>query len=121
MWPREPAARARARNLEHLSDEVYFPHIIKLMSLQDALSSEPAVTAIEAANRFYADMEQRLDRESLADSYSFADIAFYMAASFGERQSAPLTDATPRLLGPARTHGKACASENGRQCDGHVA
>jgi len=98
LWPREPAARARARNLEHLSDEVYFPHIIKLMSLQDALSSEPAVTAIEAANRFYADMERRLDREWLADSYSFADIAFYMAALFGERQSAPLTDATPRLL-----------------------
>lgn len=106
LWPREPAARARARNLEHLSDEVYFPHIIKLMSLQDALSSEPAVTAIEAANRFYADMERRLDREWLADRYSFADIAFYMAALFGERQSAPLTDATPRLLAWRERMGK---------------
>jgi glutathione S-transferase len=98
LWPREPAARACARNLEHLSDEVYFPQIIKLMSLQDALSSEPAVTAIDAANRFYVDMEKRLDNEWLAGNYSFADIAFYMAALFGERQSAPLTDATPRLL-----------------------
>src|SRR5262245_25251505 len=34
LWPAEPAARARARGLEHLSDEVYFPHIIRLMSLQ---------------------------------------------------------------------------------------
>jgi glutathione S-transferase len=34
----------------------------------------------------------------LAGSYSFADIAFYMAALFGERQGAPLTAATPRLL-----------------------
>jgi glutathione S-transferase len=98
LWPRDPAARARARNLEHQSDEVYFPHIIKLMGLQDALASEPAVAAIEGANRFYADMEQRLQGDWFASSYSFADIAFFMAALFGERQSAPLTDATPRLL-----------------------
>jgi glutathione S-transferase len=97
LWPRDPIARALARNLEHQSDEVYFPHIIKLMGLQDALATEPAVTAIEAANRFYAQMETRLDSEWLAGSYSFADIAFYMAALFGERQSAPLTDSTPRL------------------------
>jgi glutathione S-transferase len=98
LWPREPVARARARNLEHQSDEVYFPHIIKLMGLQDALGSEPAVAAIEAANRFYGAMEQRLTGEWLAETYSFADIAFFMAALFGERQSAPLSEATPRLL-----------------------
>jgi len=99
LWPREPVARARARNLEHQSDEVFFPHVIKLMGLQDALKSEPAVTAIEAASRFYADMDQRLAAsEWLAGNYSFADIAFYMAALFGERQGAPLTAGTPRLL-----------------------
>jgi glutathione S-transferase len=38
------------------------------------------------------------DEQWLAGRYSFADIAFYMAALFGERQSAPLTEATPRLL-----------------------
>ena len=99
LWPREPVARARARNLEHQSDEVFFPHVIKLMGLQDALQSEPAVTAIEAASRFYVDMDRRLvASEWLAGNYSFADIAFYMAALFGERQSAPLTASTPRLL-----------------------
>src|SRR5215813_8033118 len=40
LWPREPTARARARGLELQSDEVYFPHVIRLMSLQDALTSE---------------------------------------------------------------------------------
>ena len=51
-------------------------------------------------NRFYAGMEQRLTgHEWLAGSYSFADIAFYMAALFGERQGAPLGSATPQLLG----------------------
>ncbi|HEU5135853.1 MAG TPA: glutathione S-transferase family protein [Steroidobacteraceae bacterium] len=99
LWPRNPIARARARALEHQSDEVYFPHIIRLMGLQDVLDTEPAVTAIEAARRFYADMEQRLGSgDWLAGNYSFADIAFYMAAVFGERQSAPLTASTPRLL-----------------------
>jgi glutathione S-transferase len=98
LWPRDPIARAGARNLEHQSDEVYFPHIIKLMGLQDALGSEPAVTAIAGANRFYAEMEKRLETDWLASSYSFADIAFYMAALFGERQSAPLSASTPRLL-----------------------
>jgi len=98
LWPRDPAARARARNLEHQSDEVYFPHIIKLMGLQDALTAEPATIAIDAAHRFYADMERRLEIDWLAGSYSFADIAFYMAALFGERQGASLTGSTPRLL-----------------------
>ena len=99
LWPREPAARARARGLELQSDEVYFPHIIRLMSLQDALASEPAAAAIDAARRFYVDMEKHLATSAwLAGSYSFADIAFYMAALFGERQGAALTAVTPRLL-----------------------
>jgi len=99
LWPRDPAARARARGLEHRSDEVFFPAIIRLMSLQDELDKEPAVIAIDAANRYYADMNQLLDSSDwLAGSYSFADIAFYMASLFGERQGAPLTASTPHLL-----------------------
>jgi glutathione S-transferase len=99
LWPREPAARALARGLEHQSDEVYFPHIIRLMSLQDALTSESALAAIQAAGRFCVDMDRRLaSSDWLAGSYSFADIAFYMAALFGERQGAPVTAATPNLL-----------------------
>src|SRR6266849_6144152 len=34
LWPADPVARARARLLEHKSDEVYFPHVIRLMGLQ---------------------------------------------------------------------------------------
>ena len=99
LWPADIEARARARGFEHQSDEVYFPHIIRLMSLQQELKGEAARAAIEAANRFYADMDRWLESsEWLAGSYSFADIAFYMAALFGERQSAPLSAATPRLL-----------------------
>src|SRR5688572_2025825 len=76
LWPVEPQARARARGLEHQSDEVYFPHIIRLMSLQQDLQGEAALAAIDAANRFYVQMEKRLEsNEWLAGSYSYADIA----------------------------------------------
>src|SRR3954468_24714051 len=37
LWPRDLRERARARQLEHQSDEVYFPHVVKLMGLQDRL------------------------------------------------------------------------------------
>jgi glutathione S-transferase len=43
LWPRDPAARAHARGLEHRSDEVYFPPIIRLMS--------PAVDAPRSCGR----------------------------------------------------------------------
>jgi glutathione S-transferase len=35
LWPADPADRARARLLELKSDEVYFPPVIRLMSLQE--------------------------------------------------------------------------------------
>jgi glutathione S-transferase len=99
LWPADVRERARARLLEHKSDEVYFPHVVKLMGLEHDLQGEAAQAAIAAANRFYAEMESQLNgRDYLAGSYSFADIAFYMAALFGERKGAPLGEQTPRLL-----------------------
>lgn len=99
LWPQGIQARAQARLLEHRSDEVYFPHVIRLMGMQDKLQGDAAVAAIDACTHYYAEMEGQLaDDEWLAGSYSFADIAFYMAALFGERQGAPLGDATPKLL-----------------------
>jgi glutathione S-transferase len=99
LWPRDTADRARARRLEHQSDEVYFPHVIRLMGLQNHLDDAVALTSIQAATAYYAEMDELLsDRTWLAGSYSFADISFYMAALFGERQSAPIMTSTPKLL-----------------------
>ena len=100
LWPREIAERARARLIEHKSDEVYFPPIVRLMSLQETPDDPAAVAAREAAARFYAEMEELLaERAYLAGTYSYADIAFYMAQLFGARMGAPMTDATPKLMG----------------------
>lgn len=99
LWPHGIENRARARQIEHLSDEVYFPPIIRLMGLQDSPGDPVAVASREASARFYDEMETRLGKaDYLAGSYSFADIAFYMAQLFGARMGAGMTEATPNLL-----------------------
>jgi glutathione S-transferase len=98
LWPSEAKARARARLLEHKSDEVYFPLVVRLMGLQGGSDDPAAVEAQAAATSFYDEMENGLGAsEWLARSYSYADIAFYMAQLFGERWGAPMTGAHPRL------------------------
>jgi len=99
LWPREREARARARQLELESDEVYFPHVIKLMGLEHAPEDPATVAARAAAQAYYRRAEARLEgREFLAGAYGYADIAFYMAQLFGERKGAPIGSDCPRLL-----------------------
>jgi len=99
LWPEGIADRARARQLEQKSDEVFFPNVIKLFGLQNDMQSAPAVAACAACARYYGEMEGLLaGREYLAGPYSFADIAFYMACIFADRKGARMTGATPRLL-----------------------
>ncbi|HEY2511579.1 MAG TPA: glutathione S-transferase family protein [Polyangiaceae bacterium] len=100
LWPHPPAARARARLLELRSDEVYFPHVIRLMVLEDTPDDPAIQTARDAAARYYQEMDALLadGREFLAGPYTFADIAFYMAQLFGARKGAPMTSDVPKLL-----------------------
>jgi glutathione S-transferase len=99
LWPRDFKARARARLLELKSDEIYFPHIIRLMGLQGDLASSEAVAAKAGAAAFYQQFETQLaDRQYLAGDFCYADIAFFMAQLFGERMGAPLDDSAPKLL-----------------------
>ena len=91
LWPTSVKGRARARLLEMKSDEVFFPHIIRLMGLQRSLDDPAAVAAIAGASAYYREMEALLeDRDYLAGDYSYADIAFYMAQFFADRLGAPM-------------------------------
>ena len=66
LWPQGPVARARARLLELKSDEVYFPHIIRLMGLQSSPQDPTATAARRAAARYYEEIDGLLaDREFL--------------------------------------------------------
>lgn len=99
LWPEAPGDRARARLIEHLSDEVYFPPVIRLMSLQDRPHDPAALAAREAAAAVCRRFEDMIDHHDyLAGAYSYADIAFLMAQLFGERMGARLADDTPRLM-----------------------
>ena len=99
LWPKDPKLKARARRLELQSDEIYFPHIIRLMNSKDRAADPVALDSAAAAAGYYLEMEKMLGAEGcLAGGYSYADIAFYMAALFGERHAVPVTAVTPRLL-----------------------
>jgi glutathione S-transferase len=98
LWPADPKVRARARLIEHKSDEVYFPPIVRLMGLQNTPDDPAAVEARAMPMAFYDEMERAIGGQDwLAGSYSYADIAFYMAQLFGARMTAPMDDRHPRL------------------------
>ncbi|MBO9649927.1 MAG: glutathione S-transferase family protein [Variovorax sp.] len=99
LWPANAADRAKARQIELKSDEVFFPQVVKLFGLQHDMQSPPAIAACAACARFYDEMEALVaDRDYLAGLYSFADIAFYMAHVFADRKGAGMTQATTRLI-----------------------
>ena len=99
LWPTDRDTRARARQLELKSDEVYFPHIIRLMGLQEKRDDPAFAAACAAASAYYDEMNSLLaDRECLAGVYSFADIAFYMAQVFGARMGAPIDQRLSHLI-----------------------
>jgi glutathione S-transferase len=100
LWPAESAARARARLLELKSDEVFFPHVIRLMGLQDLPDDPASIAARDALAGLYGAMDGQLadGRDYLAGPYGFADIAFYMAQLFAMRMGAPMTEAHRHLI-----------------------
>lgn len=102
LWPDSAAERAAARALEHAADEVFFPHVIRLMGLRgkpDPIDSPEWIQACAGINIYYTRMESLLaDRDYLARTLTYADIAFYMAQFFAARHTVPLTHAHPNLL-----------------------
>lgn len=100
LWPTSVRGRARARLLEMKADEVFFPHIVRLMGLQRSLDDPAALTAIGAATAYDREMEGLLadGRPYLAGELSYADIAFYMAQFFADRLGAPMPADVGRLL-----------------------
>jgi glutathione S-transferase len=100
LWPRDPADRARARQLEHKSDEVFFPHVIRLMGLGGDRARPEWIQARDGLTTYYDLMERQLadrDYDYLAGPYTYADIAFFMAQFFAARHAVPMTAAHPRL------------------------
>lgn len=102
LWPRSVAARAEARKQEHSSDEVFFPHILRLMGLRgnpDPVEAPEWKNARAAAQAYCHGIDQLLhDREYIAGQFSYADIAFYMAQFFAARHTVPMSAEHSNLL-----------------------
>ncbi len=110
LWPAAPADRARARLMELQSDEVFFPHVIRLMGLRGARKLPAWSEAREGIERFYEAMETRLAVQAyLAGPYSYADIAFWMAQYFAARMGVPMGAALPHLNAWRRRVGERAA------------
>jgi glutathione S-transferase len=103
LWPESPALRARARQLELASDEVFFPHVVRLMGMRanpDPVEKPDWIQARQGIEAYYWNMESLLaDREWLAGDYGYADIAFYMAQFFAARHTVPMGEGMMKLLG----------------------
>jgi glutathione S-transferase len=103
LHPRDPAARARVRQLEGAADEILFPLVFELIQ---EVFYEPAggrdeariARARDAIARHYVGLEGRLgDQAHLAGDFSVADIGYFLTITFATTLGAPLDDATPRL------------------------
>ena len=102
LWPADAVVRARARQLEHTSDEVFFPHVIRLMGMRaqpDPVESPAWACSRTGIENYYLKMEELLvGREYLAGGFTYADIAFYMAQFFAARHTVPMMNTHPNLL-----------------------
>jgi glutathione S-transferase len=102
LWPSSVPERARARQLEHASDEVFFPNVIKLMGMRarpDPVGHPDWIKARAGIEAYYARTEGLLgDRDYLAGPFGYADIAFYMAQFFAARHTVPIAAQHANLL-----------------------
>lgn len=100
LWPEDPKQRARARLLELKSDEVFFPHVVNQFphnqTPERKVETEASLAAIPA---YYGEMEKLLaGQDYLAGTYSYADIAFYMAQFFASFIGHPVPASQSKLI-----------------------
>lgn len=89
LYPREPAEKARCRQLEAESDEVLFPSVWELIQ-EVFYQPDPAARdaarvqqATEAIHRFYDRLDARLEgRDHFCGDFSVADIALFLTLTF---------------------------------------
>ncbi len=102
LYPSDAISRARCRQLEASADEVLFPHVWVLINQvfygggdQDAIAA-----AREAIGDHYARIDDALaGREYLCESYSIADIAYFLTVSFAIQLGAAPAAERSNLMG----------------------
>ncbi len=99
LWPADIAERARARQWELKSDEVFFPHVVRLMPIRTDREHPDWAPARAGIAAYYDLLEAQLaTREHIAGPFTYADIAFYMAQFFAARMGVPMSSRCPKLM-----------------------
>ncbi len=98
LWPSGKKERARARLAELSSDEIFFPNVVCLMPAGSArVGPDGVAVARVAIQAYYAKAENALETDYLTGAYTYADIAFYMAAFFAGFLGEAIPDGCSRL------------------------
>lgn len=104
LYPREPAARARCRQLELFADELLFKPILPLIQevfYKPAPERRDAARVAEASAELrarYADLERLLgDREYFCGAFTVADVGVFLCCMFGASLGVPVSEGQPRL------------------------
>jgi glutathione S-transferase len=122
LWPTGAAARAEARTLELISDDIVFANIARLFGLEETPDDPRAVAARAAAAGHYADFEARLEGRGLSRrsvrlcGYRLRHGAVLRGA---ERHRVDGGDAA--TVGVAEAHAGAAGGDDGAATDGRVA
>jgi len=98
LWPKDVKQRAKARQLELMSDEVLFPRVAQLMSRARSGEVTPMDANTMAILAYYRKMDEVLaGQDYLAGDFCYADIALYMAHYFALFLGAPTPSEHKRL------------------------
>jgi len=104
LYPRDPVARARCRQLEAAADEILFPPIWDLIegvfyaAANDGGAAERVAAAREEIARQYRRLDEELcGRDYLCGVYSVADIGTVVMANAAATLGAPPDDALAHL------------------------
>lgn len=95
LFPADVAARARCRQQEWAADEVWFPHVWKLIEARvyGNGSEEAARSATEALHRIFRDFDRALDgRDYTCGEFSVADIGTYIFTTSAVSLGAPVPE-----------------------------
>lgn len=100
LYPTELAERARCRQQEAAADEIWFPHLWKILEtrIYATGSDEAAGAAVRALEALYAGFDRSLEgRDHYCVTFSVADIGPFIFASTAAALGAPLPAGLARM------------------------
>src|SRR5262249_34118626 len=101
LFPAGAAQRARCRKQEWLADEVWFPHVWKLIEagVYRSGSSDAVAAATHALHDLYSGFDQLLgSHEYTCGEFSAADIGSFIFAMSATSLGAPIPPGLKRML-----------------------